>query len=263
MMINRRLTSLFPIGFFILAFPIGALSHSAVSQPGVCGIGLQPQLQDDETVESLRAAVKRNKNDLTAWNHLGLALEQKGDTKEARKAHEKAAKLGDKILADQLHDAWSGEEFSRRLSPLKATLAEAGASAEKYIQLAKLSGNKLQEWKLRADSLMAFAEIAHAPPGTPAIFSSKEVSVKARVLTRPEPSYTEEARQSQITGTVVLRAIFAANGRVIGIRVVSGLSGGLSERAIEAARKIKFLPAMKDGRPVSMFIQIEYSFNLY
>ena len=95
------------------------------------------------------------------------------------------------------------------------------------------------------------------------MLTPKEVSVKARVLSKPEPQYTPEARGKQITGTVVLRAIFAANGRVVGIRVVSGLPGGLTEQAIYAARQIKFIPAIKDGRPVSMFIQLEYNFNLY
>jgi hypothetical protein len=47
------------------------------------------------------------------------------------------------------------------------------------------------------------------------------------------------------------------------IIVLSGLPGGLTERAVEAARRIKFFPATKDGRPVSMFIQLEYNFNLY
>ncbi len=93
--------------------------------------------------------------------------------------------------------------------------------------------------------------------------SAKEVSFKASVLSEPEPQYTEEARQSQITGTVVLRAIFAANGRVIGIRVISGRTAGLTERAIHVARQIEFIPASKDGRPVSVFVRIEYHFNLY
>lgn len=95
------------------------------------------------------------------------------------------------------------------------------------------------------------------------IFSGKEVSSKARVLSKPEPQYTEEARKNQITGTVVLRAVFTSGGQVTSIRAVSGLPFGLTERAIAAARQIKFSPATKDGRPVSMYIQLEYNFNLY
>ena len=95
------------------------------------------------------------------------------------------------------------------------------------------------------------------------IFSGREVSQKARVLSKPEPQYTEEARKNQITGTVVLRAVFTSGGQVTNIRAVSGLPYGLTERAIAAARLIKFTPAMKDGRAVSMYIQLEYNFNLY
>lgn len=95
------------------------------------------------------------------------------------------------------------------------------------------------------------------------VFSGKDVSSKARVLSKPEPQYTEEARKNQVTGTVVLRAVFTSGGQVTNIRAVSGLPYGLTERAIAAARQIKFVPATKDGRQVSMYIQLEYNFNLY
>lgn len=94
-------------------------------------------------------------------------------------------------------------------------------------------------------------------------FSGKEVSSKARVLSKPEPQYTEDARKNQVTGTVVLRAVFSSGGQVTNIRAVSGLPYGLTERAIAAARQIKFIPATKDGHAVSMYIQLEYNFNLY
>src|SRR5882724_4031984 len=95
------------------------------------------------------------------------------------------------------------------------------------------------------------------------IFSGKEVNSKARVLEKPEPTYTEAARKNQITGTVVLRAIFSANGTVISISPVSRLPDGLTERAIAAAHNIRFVPATKDGHPVSMWMELQYNFNLY
>jgi len=95
------------------------------------------------------------------------------------------------------------------------------------------------------------------------VFSGKDVNSKARVLSKPEPQYTEEARKNQITGTVVLRAVFTSGGQVTNISARSGLPFGLTERAIAAARQIKFVPATKDGHAVSMYIQLEYNFNLY
>jgi TonB family protein len=95
------------------------------------------------------------------------------------------------------------------------------------------------------------------------IFTGKDVTTKARLISKPEPQYTEDARKNQITGTVVLKVVFASNGSVQNIRTVSGLPYGLTERAIAAARQIKFVPATKDGHQVSMWMQLEYNFNLY
>jgi len=95
------------------------------------------------------------------------------------------------------------------------------------------------------------------------IYTGKNVTTKARLISKPEPAYTKKARSKQITGTVVLKCIFAADGTVTNIYVFAGLPYGLTEKAIEAARKIKFIPATKDGRNVSMWMQLEYNFNLY
>jgi TonB family protein len=101
------------------------------------------------------------------------------------------------------------------------------------------------------------------PNGETRILTGKEVTKKAIAVQKPEPSYTDDARLYQVTGTVVLRAVLSSSGAVTNIRLVSGLPHGLSEKAIEAARQIRFIPAIHDGHFVSMHIQFEYSFNLY
>jgi len=95
------------------------------------------------------------------------------------------------------------------------------------------------------------------------VYSSPEVTTRARVLSKPEPQYTEEARRDQITGTVILRVVFSRSGEVTNIRAIQTLSDGLTEKAIAAARKIRFLPATRNGQAVSMYMQLEYNFNLY
>jgi TonB family protein len=90
-----------------------------------------------------------------------------------------------------------------------------------------------------------------------------EVEQRVRVISKPEPQYTEEARRNQVTGTVMLRVVFSSLGEVTQIRAVNSLPFGLTERAIAAARQIKFAPATKGGRPVSVYMQLEYNFNLY
>jgi len=92
------------------------------------------------------------------------------------------------------------------------------------------------------------------------IYTGKDVENKVQVIKKPEPSYSGRAESDQTTGTVILRCVFAADGTVTRIRVIAGIPG-LTERAIEAARKIKFKPATKDGLPVSMWMQLEYRFD--
>jgi TonB family protein len=95
------------------------------------------------------------------------------------------------------------------------------------------------------------------------VFSGREVTAKARVLAKPEPQYTESARKYAVHGTVIIRCIFSSSGEVVSLAVKQRLPHGLTERALSAAREIKFTPAVKDGRAVSMYMQLEYNFNLY
>jgi TonB family protein len=94
-------------------------------------------------------------------------------------------------------------------------------------------------------------------------FRVHEVTRRAQITNKPEPLYTEEARKNQVTGTVRLRLILSASGQVTGITPLTKLPDGLTEKAIEAARKIGFTPAEKDGRKVSQYVTIEYNFNIY
>ena len=84
---------------------------------------------------------------------------------------------------------------------------------------------------------------------------------------KPEPGKPKEVGNTSYEGTIVLRAIFRKNGKVTDIEFVEAkpprfFDGSLTKKAIEAAKKIRFKPAMKDGRPVSMLMQLEYNFKL-
>jgi TonB family protein len=86
---------------------------------------------------------------------------------------------------------------------------------------------------------------------------------KPTILYKEKASYTERARQMRINGRVVLNVVFDASGQITQVTVISGLPYGLTAQAIMAAHKIRFQPAMKDGRPISVRGNLEFSFNLY
>jgi len=95
------------------------------------------------------------------------------------------------------------------------------------------------------------------------VFAQREVDTKAQLLARPKAQYTDAARQNNVQGTVVLRVILSADGSVGSISAIRGLPNGLTEQAIAAARGIRFVPAKKDGRPVSVAVTVEYNFSVY
>jgi TonB family protein len=131
----------------------------------------------------------------------------------------------------------------------------AGDAIETYLKLNP--ADKSTFWREQREALRAYSQEDKA------VFRSSEVDTRVRVLIKPEPSYTPAARNADITGTVIFRSKFTAQGTVEDLLVIRYLPYGLTEQALEAARKIKFIPATKDGKPVSMFMQLEYNFNLY
>jgi len=118
-------------------------------------------------------------------------------------------------------------------------------------------------WRTQLENLLIHAQPAKKPELERSIFTSSEVTTRAQVLAKPEPQYTQAAREAGIVGTVALRAVFASDGTVQNILIINSLPRGLTQQAVNAAQKIKFIPATRGGRPVSMFMQLEYNFNLY
>ena len=216
------------------------------------GIAMVQQGNTGEAIVLLKGVLKQNKRDVRAWHWLGVALEKQQQVKDASKAHEAAVRTAEDLqspLAEQLKSLGTIE------------LSEAADSGERYLALNhSLSDKKREEWRDRVDLLKLYATSG----GTNAkIYRSDEVTTRPRVLRKPEPEYTDDARANKTRGVVVLRCIFTADGRVRNIGVIKGLPDGLTERAIDVARQIKFIPATKDGKPVAIWMQLEYNFEVF
>jgi len=83
-------------------------------------------------------------------------------------------------------------------------------------------------------------------------------------LNQVEAEFSDEARRAKYQGVCLISLIVDAQGNPQDPRVIRALGMGLDEKALEAVRKYKFKPAMKDGRtPVPVRITIEVNFRLY
>ena len=237
------------------------LIASAQSSAAAQGIALYKAGNIREAITALRAAVKQNEQDADAWHYLGLALLGNGSKKNARSSFERAARLRvNNLYVKYPSPSLSEEEKASRRLEAAARVKNALDSVEQYIAL---TSNPGEEWLTELQNLRVNKEYYETGWVNERLVPSNELTTKARVISKPEPTYTKEAREHGKTGTVILRAIFSYDGTVKNIVVVKGLRYGLNERAIDAARQIKFIPAVKDGKPVSMWMQLEYNFNLY
>jgi TonB family protein len=83
-----------------------------------------------------------------------------------------------------------------------------------------------------------------------------------QITFKPNPVYTNEARQLRLEGEVLLEVMFGANSELKVNRVVRGLGHGLDEAAVDAANKIRFKPAMRDGVTVDSTAVVHVSFQM-
>lgn len=106
-----------------------------------------------------------------------------------------------------------------------------------------------------------------APPSTvpaPAPAApAASADTAARPLSTPAPRYPREAQRRRLEGTVLLRVHVRANGDAGDIDLVQGSgSRDLDRAAVEAVRRWRFAPAMRNGQPVESAVQVPIAFNL-
>jgi len=78
-----------------------------------------------------------------------------------------------------------------------------------------------------------------------------------------EAEFSEEARKAKMSGVVTVGFIVDEKGNVIRAHVIRGLGMGLDEKALEAVRQYRFKPAMENGKPVKVEVNVEVNFQIF
>jgi len=108
----------------------------------------------------------------------------------------------------------------------------------------------------------ATQEAGPAAPRQQRTVDSGPPTSPVEITSKPNPNYTEEARQLKLEGEVLLEVMFGANGQLHVNRVVRGLGHGLDDAAIAAANKIRFKPALRLGTPVDSTAVVHVVFQM-
>ena len=85
--------------------------------------------------------------------------------------------------------------------------------------------------------------------------------VRLKILEQPLPELPKNHSTSDISGKVVLRVQFLDFGEIGEITPVAALPPVITEKAIAAAKKIKFEPEQKDGKPVTVVKELQYLYS--
>jgi len=91
--------------------------------------------------------------------------------------------------------------------------------------------------------------------------NDEDADKKVKILEQPQPAYADEARRNDVAGKVVIAARFHKDGTISSPAVVEGLPYGLTEKALEALSRIKFVPAEFKGRKVTVYRTVVYVFS--
>ena len=132
-----------------------------------------------------------------------------------------------------------------------------------------LNSPKAQALRDKLETYQAFAEYfakreKFSDEDSPPQPAPPDPSVKPlEIILKPRAEYTEDARRNQVSGKILMLVMLSKTGVIGDVLVLKGLSNGLTEQAVNAARQVKFKPEEKNGRSVSVVKMIEYQFYLY
>lgn len=115
-------------------------------------------------------------------------------------------------------------------------------------------------WKLYYD---AVAKQSDYKPADASVYRQGAVDQKAKLLSTFEPPSNEYAQASGVAGMALYHAVIGADGKPQEIVVGRPIGFGLDESAADTIRKASFEPAMKDGKPVPVLLDLVVQFRIY
>jgi len=167
----------------------------------------------------------------------------------------------EKVISSPPSHAQYPVDYKRRLREWQDDLAQSFVAAAATIEeILKLNPPNADFWRERLETLQLYSQPVSSPEERK-VFGSGEVQQSARILETPAAEFTGEAQAAKAKGEVRLRMVLGADGTVKYIFPIKSLGYGLTESAMNAARQIKFEPAIRNGAPASQFITFVYEFN--
>ncbi len=115
-------------------------------------------------------------------------------------------------------------------------------------------------WKLYYQAAEAKADYKPTDPG---VYRQNAVDQKAKLVSVIDPPSNEFAQANGVAGMALYHAVIGSDGKVEEVVAGRPIGFGLDESAEQTIRKASFEPAMKDGKPVPVALDVVVSFRIY
>jgi TonB family protein len=115
-------------------------------------------------------------------------------------------------------------------------------------------------WKLYYEAVAAKSDYR---PKDSSVLRQSTVDQKAKLLSKFEPDSNEFAQAAGVAGMSQYHAVIGPDGKVVEVAVSRPIGFGLDENAVSAIRKAQFQPAIKDGKPVSVMLDLDVPFRIF
>jgi TonB family protein len=210
----------------------------------------------EKAAEYFKEAAAGKPDDMRAFYYFGLCLLKLKRFDEAAKAYQQAMAIKPMEAAVHYQLGKTYLEMGDREAAEKEHRWLQERDQELALYFSDLLLSDQQDTKQIQEALVSSTNDKSA-------YEPMTANLRPTILHYEKAKYTEIARTNRLQGTVVLQVVFAVNGEIQNIRALHPLPDGLTRKAIEVARKIKFKSATKDGEPVSVRGKLEFVFNLY
>lgn len=100
-------------------------------------------------------------------------------------------------------------------------------------------------------------------PEDPAVMRQNNVDQKAKLLTTFEPASNEYAQNAGVAGMALYHVVVGADGQPQEVAVARPIGFGLDENAVDSIEKASFAPAIKEGKPVPVLLDLVVQFRIY
>jgi outer membrane biosynthesis protein TonB len=242
---------------------------------GLHFLGALPNEDPTHAVDRVRITPKKKVVRITIDRELVVTPKKK---KDKGKKNEKSAPAADAAKTDGQSDADAAQaemaaapEAERPADAGSVTTTTSPAHATKLLRDAidsifapTLDARMIDSlptfWKLYYQAAAAQTDYQPSEPG---VLRENQVDVKAKLLSHLEPPSNEYAQAGGVAGMALYHAVVGADGKPEEIVVGRPIGFGLDESAADTIRKATFQPAMKDGKPVPVVLDLVVQFRIY